>query len=409
MLKKIFTLFCAGMMFAAPATASLCEIPIGESAIQIYTDGDIRTVPIEAPAFIGADSRTMVPVRAAAEALGATVTWTSETKTVCLTKGDAEITLTIGSLEARKNGAALQLDTPPVIINDRTMVPIRFLAEALEIGVSYLDFPQSVLLDSTEVLLFCGETKIRRADIDTLYALIYRWNEAAALEGKADMKAFAKDCLVAALDKAAELAQLENAFPEVVMDGETLAIAKTEAAALGTLTYMPIDAKRDEMLERMYRMSAGPIYNYFMQCEEDYKAKYAKEYAAAKHVLCTDEAEAKLVYEKAISGESFDDLISAYNEDPGMEGRPDGYIFTYGEMVKPFETATFAAGENEITPPVKTDYGYHVILRLPLPAFDESMLLQMIEKDIDARIQKVEPPRLLQSEAKIMEMYGMHP
>lgn len=61
----------------------------------------------------------------------------------------------------------------------------------------------------------------------------------------------------------------------------------------------------------------------------------------------------------------FEKLLSAYNEDPGMTQFPEGYLFTAGEMVSEFENAVRALQFKEFTTtPVKSTYGYHVILRL---------------------------------------------
>lgn len=72
------------------------------------------------------------------------------------------------------------------------------------------------------------------------------------------------------------------------------------------------------------------------------------------------------VLEKVNAGEDFDALIEEYNEDPGMAASPNGYYFTYGAMVAPFEETSFALAENEISGIVETDYGYHIIKRLPV-------------------------------------------
>ncbi len=72
------------------------------------------------------------------------------------------------------------------------------------------------------------------------------------------------------------------------------------------------------------------------------------------------------VYKKAIENENFDSLISQYGEDPGTAQNPDGYIFTRGEMVKEFEDAAFSLSIGSISEPIKTAYGYHVILKLEL-------------------------------------------
>ena len=62
----------------------------------------------------------------------------------------------------------------------------------------------------------------------------------------------------------------------------------------------------------------------------------------------------------------FAELKEQYCEDTGKQTYPDGYTFTTGTMVKEFEETVKALGEYEISDPVKTSYGYHVIVRLPL-------------------------------------------
>ena len=114
---------------------------------------------------------------------------------------------------------------------------------------------------------------------------------------------------------------------------------------------------------------------------EDEINKYYKEnYYHAKHILIskpeegseTKEGEkqgkelADELLERAKNGEDFDALISEYSEDPGSESEPDGYVFTDGYMVKPFENAVKALKVGEFGF-CESDFGYHVILRLDLP------------------------------------------
>ena len=77
-------------------------------------------------------------------------------------------------------------------------------------------------------------------------------------------------------------------------------------------------------------------------------------------------AKANEVLEKAKNGEDFDALITEYNEDPGMTSNPDGYYFGKGQMVEPFENAAYALADGEISGLVETDFGYHIIKRLPI-------------------------------------------
>lgn len=62
----------------------------------------------------------------------------------------------------------------------------------------------------------------------------------------------------------------------------------------------------------------------------------------------------------------FDELIEEKGEDPGMETYTEGYVFPDGVMVPEFRAAAEELGEYEISDPVETSYGYHIILRLPL-------------------------------------------
>ena len=79
------------------------------------------------------NSRTMVPLRKIFEVLGCEIEWDGETKTVVATKENKEIILQIDNLEAvvteDGNEKKIRLDTAPIIIENRTMVPLRFIAK----------------------------------------------------------------------------------------------------------------------------------------------------------------------------------------------------------------------------------------------------------------------------------------
>ena len=64
----------------------------------------------------------------------------------------------------------------------------------------------------------------------------------------------------------------------------------------------------------------------------------------------------------------FRELKEEYDEDTGKTAYPDGYVFLPGEMVAEFEEGVKALADYGVSQPVKTSYGYHVILRLPLTA-----------------------------------------
>ena len=76
------------------------------------------------------DGRTMLPFRFVAENLGAEVFWNADSRQVTAVSGGVTVVLTVGSQTALVNGEPRPINVPPSIINGRTMVPLRFLADA---------------------------------------------------------------------------------------------------------------------------------------------------------------------------------------------------------------------------------------------------------------------------------------
>ena len=93
------------------------------------------------------NSRTLVPVRAVTEALGATVTWDATTKSIQITKDANVITLQLESNIAIVNGASVSLDVIPTIDNGRVLIPIRFIAESLGLTVTWNSESKTVEVD----------------------------------------------------------------------------------------------------------------------------------------------------------------------------------------------------------------------------------------------------------------------
>ncbi len=81
------------------------------------------------------NDRTLVPLRSIFEAMNATVDWDGATSTVTATRGDTSIQIRIGASEMYKNGVAIPVDVPAQLIGDFTMVPVRFIAEAFNAEV----------------------------------------------------------------------------------------------------------------------------------------------------------------------------------------------------------------------------------------------------------------------------------
>ena len=91
--------------------------------------------------------RTLIPVRAITNALGAQLQLDKETNTITITKDDITIVLTMGSGVATVNGKEVQLGAPADVINNRTFVPIRFIGETLKQKVDWDQDTGSVIID----------------------------------------------------------------------------------------------------------------------------------------------------------------------------------------------------------------------------------------------------------------------
>jgi len=96
-----------------------------------------KSVPLDAPPVI-IQGRTMVPIRFIGEAFGAKVDWDASSKKIRLTLDSTQIQLQIGQKTAYKNKQAVILDAPPLIIKGRTFVPLRFIGEAFGATVDWL-------------------------------------------------------------------------------------------------------------------------------------------------------------------------------------------------------------------------------------------------------------------------------
>lgn len=99
--------------------------------------------------------------------------------------------------------------------------------------------------------------------------------------------------------------------------------------------------------------------------EEEVKKEFEEKYKdeiKASHILVKDEKTAKEVKERLGKGEDFAKLASHYSIDPSSKdnGGDVGY-FTKGRMVSEFDQVVFSLDVNQVSEPVKTEYGYHII------------------------------------------------
>ncbi len=117
---------------------------------EMTVNGSVREIdPGAGSVPVIENDRTLLPVRAVIEALGGTIEWNGDTRTATLTYGSDVIELTIDNVTAYLNGTPQTLDTAQVIINDRTMLPIRFISESFRFEVEWEASTQTITITNT--------------------------------------------------------------------------------------------------------------------------------------------------------------------------------------------------------------------------------------------------------------------
>lgn len=175
--KKILAgivLACVGWFADVPATA--------QAANTVFVEIDGQKQVFDQPPVI-VNNRTLVPLRGIFESLHADVQWDQANMTVTATKGNTSISLQIGSKQASKNGQLLELDVEAQLVNNRTMVPARFVSEALGAIVKWDGekhtvriFTNGILNHDISVEVFNGDGKISKAKMQQVKQLLSDYN-----------------------------------------------------------------------------------------------------------------------------------------------------------------------------------------------------------------------------------------
>ncbi len=143
LLFVLTVIFCCTAVFAGAKDDIVVRLRIGDPMMSVNgksqeIDAGRGTKPVVR------NDRTLVPIRAIIEAFDGTVSWEAKTDTAVLTLGGDTVRLTIGSRTASCNGVKTTLDVTPTTINDRTMLPIRYVAESFNLGVAWDEKTESV-------------------------------------------------------------------------------------------------------------------------------------------------------------------------------------------------------------------------------------------------------------------------
>lgn len=138
--------------FSSALILSLClinSVSAAESLKEIKIEINGKSVVSDVAPFIDND-RTLVPIRVISENLGYSVNWDNQTRKVTVKNNDKSIELTIGKKDVNVNGNKSSIDVAPMIKNERTFVPLRFISESFDNDVNWDNNTRTVKINKKE-------------------------------------------------------------------------------------------------------------------------------------------------------------------------------------------------------------------------------------------------------------------
>lgn len=141
---------------------------------------------------------------------------------------------------------------------------------------------------------------------------------------------------------------------------EFLQVLETNSLTLTELKEnIILDLRLKGLLEAQNPILDEEITQYF---ENNKESLASLEEVKASHILVETEEQAKEVKEKLAAGEDFSNLVTQYSIDEASKAQGGGLgFFRRGDMVKEFEDVAFTLEVSQVSDPVKTEYGYHII------------------------------------------------
>ncbi|MDT0162350.1 peptidylprolyl isomerase [Bacillus sp. AG4(2022)] len=238
-----------------------------------------------------------------------------------------------------------------------------FLTKKIGLGILVLILAAAgtaaFFLSKEPAVASVGSESIKKEE---LYSLLVKQYGDEALDALVtdkiiEMEAKKEKVTISDKEKEEELKNLKESYGGE--EGFKAALEQSGVTEAGIAEDIEKYLKTEKLLEPRIDLKEDEIKAYF----EENKDQYAQqEQVKASHILVEDEATAKEVKSKLDKGEEFADLAKEYSTDASNaeSGGELGY-FGKGEMEAAFEEAAFALKANEISGPVKTDYGYHII------------------------------------------------
>ena len=411
-MKKILAAVLCLMLVLSVVTPAMAEDNIKVELDEKQLEFDVQPIEI--------NGRVLVPVRVIFEALGASVFYDDQTRTVMAIKDNHTVVIQIDGDTMYVNNEAKVLDVPAMEIDGRTLVPVRAVSEAFGVYVDWIDATQTVVLNTTEevVVATVGDQNVYKHELDylmtmgatkeqaleeirTIKTMVVKANEYGVVLTEEDNEGINQQWN----DLCAVYGSEENLNEELKNYGVT---GQQYRKIVGMLTLCDKFAEQFENLGLVELTS-----------EETAEDFYNENFLRAKHILfmTVDDSgmpldsekitqakgRAQETLEKIRAGIDFEKLEDL-SEDPGSLINVDGYIFYntrrkeaeenpdiirlfqqmgVGVMVEPFEQGTAALDVGEVSDIVESEYGYHIIKRLELSDVEDNGEIIVIQYVLD--------------------------
>ncbi|MCL2456269.1 MAG: stalk domain-containing protein [Defluviitaleaceae bacterium] len=396
--NEVFNMRITRAIFIFIFVCALATTNVCAREITVIVNGN--ALEFDQPPIIE-NGRTLVPVRAIFEALGAQIEWDFETQTVTAHTEKVSVAMIIGHniLAKTENSGEIPhvtpivLDVPPQIINGRTLVPVRAVAESFDTEVNWNPDSSTITIDSAKKIMpqfDIFETVATVNGLDVPAGLVFFLaHEIKEAEPNKDSREILEEAVKNAAQGIiiADYARKNGIIlPEQdLRDGidvhlgwfnnnpEALLEEYANAGIISMEHFEQIIATMMTAEEVMFIvLGSDDLFEefkpYLTQIEDP-----DEEIFAAKHILIQrddfeDENEfenfAQEIFLRAKAGENFDALVAEFGNDPGATANPDGYTFVSGVMVAEFEDATRALKIGEISEPFRSEFGLHIVLRV---------------------------------------------
>ncbi|MBE6623720.1 MAG: hypothetical protein E7621_06025 [Ruminococcaceae bacterium] len=388
-MKKILSIISVFLLALSTLTASYVsadydnEISFDEVVkeiltVPVYIDGIQLTADVPPQVIDGAK---MVPLRAISEAFGAEIEWDNTTKTATATKGETVLKVVIGENKLLKNDVEIPFDVPAKIVDSRTFVPFDAIAESFDCFVEWSDDLQCIRILSEvlneavttdadkEILCYFNESPVSASRYNLYSALL---KESLMSEpSNEQVTDLLKEIYAAKTFVETERGKI-TILEKDYINGMILKLKNTGFYELYLQNYNTTDSAFRAFFEDSFYLTAFETFSYPFTYEELIEIA-RKDFVNVKHILVKTKEEADLILLKLDEGAVFEDLAKEFSLD-GMDIEK-GYIFTKGEMVESFEKASFELEDGEISSPVESVYGFHIIKKYPMSELSDEYLL----------------------------------